>query len=444
MTVRIDAPTSAAIACAVDHLRAGRLVGFPTETVYGLGADAGNPDAVRRIFAAKGRPADHPVIVHLYDTSQLALWAREVPAGARDLATAFWPGPLTLILPRAQGVPDIVTGGQDKVGLRMPSHPVARALLRAFAGGIAAPSANRFGRISPTTARHVADDLGDAVAQILDGGACAVGIESTIVAFVNDDPVLLRPGGIDARDLHRVLGRAPGATDEAAPRASGTLASHYAPKTPANLVAADALRAQILQLGARDESVAVLARTVARPSDFAGAWLRAPADAAAFARWEVDAEYMRQLDSGPHQPHRVQRIKEGIEKEQQEDPHTIGFSVHTLADDKLIGFVAFDGISWQHGDTFVAIGIGDPAYRGNGYGTDAMRVMLRYGFLELNLQRVQLNVFSYNERAIKSYCKAGFIIEGCMRGMLRRDGQRWDFVYMSVLRAEWMTLNNDQ
>jgi RimJ/RimL family protein N-acetyltransferase len=160
-------------------------------------------------------------------------------------------------------------------------------------------------------------------------------------------------------------------------------------------------------------------------------------DAAAFARWEVDAEYMRQLDSGPHQPHRAKRIKEGIEKEQQEDPNTIGFSVQTLADDKLIGFVAYDGISWRHGDTFVAIGIGDPAYRGNGYGTDAMRVMLRYSFMELNLQRVQLNVLSYNERAIKSYCKVGFIIEGRMRGMLLRDGQRWDFVYMSVLRDEW-------
>jgi len=283
MTGRIDAPTAAAIACAIDHLRAGRLVGFPTETVYGLGADAGNPDAVRRIFAAKGRPADHPVIVHLYDTGELGRWARSVPEGARKLAATFWPGPLTLILPRAPNVADVVTGGQDSVGLRVPAHPVARALLRAFGGGIAAPSANRFGRISPTTAQHVADDLGDAVAQILDGGACAVGIESTIVAFVGDVPVLLRPGGIDAHDLHRVLGRTPDVAGDAAPRASGTLASHYAPRTPADLVGANALRAEILQLGARDESIAVLARTVARPSDFAGVWLRAPADAAAFA-----------------------------------------------------------------------------------------------------------------------------------------------------------------
>jgi L-threonylcarbamoyladenylate synthase len=283
MTGRIDPPTADAIACAIDHLRGGRLVGFPTETVYGLGADAGNPDAVRRIFTAKGRPADHPVIVHLYDTGDLGRWARSVPQGARRLAAAFWPGPLTLILPRAPNVADVVTGGQDSVGLRVPAHPVAQALLRAFGGGIAAPSANRFGRISPTTAQHVADDLGDAVAQILDGGACAVGIESTIVAFVGDVPVLLRPGGIDAHDLQRVLGRAPEVAGDAAPRASGTLVSHYAPRTPADLVGASALRAELLQLGARDESIAVLARTVARPSDFAGVWLRAPADAAAFA-----------------------------------------------------------------------------------------------------------------------------------------------------------------
>lgn len=170
----------------------------------------------------------------------------------------------------------------------------------------------------------------------------------------------------------------------------------------------------------------------------------AEADAAALARWDLDSEYLRQLDSGPHLPNRAKKIKEAIEKEQNEDPNTIAFSVRTLADDKLIGFVAFDGINWQHGDTFVAIGIGDPAYRGNGYGTDAMRVMLRYGFMELNLYRIQLDAFSYNERAIKSYLKAGFVMEGRMRGMLLRDDRRWDFVYMSVLRDEWLALNNDQ
>jgi RimJ/RimL family protein N-acetyltransferase len=161
-----------------------------------------------------------------------------------------------------------------------------------------------------------------------------------------------------------------------------------------------------------------------------------------FARWNADAEYMRQLDSGPYQLYRTQKVREAIEKQQAEDPHTIEFAVRTLTDDRMIGFVAFDGIDWRNGDTFVAIGIGDPVYRGKGYGADAMRVMLRYGFEELNLYRVQLNVFSYNERAIKSYLKIGFVAEGCQRGMLLREGQRWDFIYMSVLREEWM--NNDR
>ncbi len=283
MSTSIVAPTPAEIARAADRLRAGELVAFPTETVYGLGADANQAIAVRKIFAAKGRPADHPLIVHLPDTAHVEHWARAFPDGARRLAAAFWPGPLTLVLPRAPQASDIVTGGQDSVGLRVPSHPVARDLLAAFAGGIAAPSANRFGRISPTTAPHVADDLGQAVATILDGGPCVVGIESTIVAFVGDDPVLLRPGAIGATALARVLGRPLRASDTAAPRASGTLPSHYAPKTPATLVAPDALRAEITQLEARDEDVAVLARTVARPADFSNVWLQAPADAAAYA-----------------------------------------------------------------------------------------------------------------------------------------------------------------
>ena len=283
MTGRILPPTPAAVAEAAARLAAGELVAFPTETVYGLGGDAVNPLALRRIFAAKGRPADHPLIVHLRAADDVAAWARVVPAGARALAAAFWPGPLTLILPRAAQVCDLVTGGQDSVGLRVPSHPVARALLAAFGGGIAAPSANRFGRISPTTARHVADDLGDGAAMILDGGACDVGIESTIVACLDDDPVLLRPGGIGVEALARVLGRAPRAPGGEAPRASGTLASHYAPKTPALLVAPDALHAEIRQLAARDESLAVLARTVLKPEDPVALWLRAPAAAAAYA-----------------------------------------------------------------------------------------------------------------------------------------------------------------
>ena len=283
MKARIEPVTPAAIEEAASALRTGQLVAFPTETVYGLGADAHNADAVRAIFVAKGRPADHPVIVHVSGIDAVDRWAREVPNGARRLAERFWPGPLTLILPRDKSVGDFVTGGQDSVGLRAPSHPVARALLAAFGGGIAAPSANRFGRISPTTARHVADDLGDAVAMILDGGACDVGIESTIVAFTGAEPVLLRPGAIGLDAMARVLGRAPRDADAHAPRAPGTLASHYAPRTPATLVAPDVLRTELAQFEARDEQIAVLARAVARPADFDGVWVQAPAGAAAYA-----------------------------------------------------------------------------------------------------------------------------------------------------------------
>jgi L-threonylcarbamoyladenylate synthase len=281
-SARIAPPTPATIAEAVARLRAGELVAFPTETVYGLGGDAGNPDAVRAIFAAKGRPADHPVIVHVADATQISLWARDVPPGARRLAEAFWPGPMTLILPRTPHAADAVTGGQDRVGLRVPSHPVARDLLRAFAEaggtGIAAPSANRFGRISPTTAQHVAEDLGERVALIVDGGACDVGIESTIVAFGDDAPMLLRPGGIAAADIARVLGerlRAPGAD---APRASGTLASHYAPRTPMRLAPVS----EVARAGG-GAAIAVLARTVARPAGCTGPWIAAPQDPERYA-----------------------------------------------------------------------------------------------------------------------------------------------------------------
>jgi L-threonylcarbamoyladenylate synthase len=287
MTSRIAAPTPASLAIAAQHLRRGELVAFPTETVYGLGADAGNADAVHRIFAAKERPSDHPVIVHLASPAHVDRWAREIPEAARKLAAAFWPGPLTLILPRASHVGDAVTGGQDSVGLRVPSHPVAQQLLAAFAAaggsGIAAPSANRFGHVSPTTAQHVADDLGDSVAMILDGGACDVGIESTIVAFADDEPVLLRPGGIGIDDLARVLGTVPRAPDASAPRASGTLASHYAPHAQLRLIAPDALLREIAGMKSRGERSAVLAHTVARPASFSGAWVASPRSASRYA-----------------------------------------------------------------------------------------------------------------------------------------------------------------
>ena len=179
----------ATIESAIAALRRGEVIGLPTETVYGLGADARNAEAVRHIYAAKGRPADHPLIVHLADAAQLADWSAEVTPLAKKLAEKFWPGPLTLILRRAAGVGDFVTGGQDTVGLRVPSHAVAQDLLRAFGGGIAAPSANRFGRVSTTTATHVAEELGDAVDYVLDGGASDIGIESTIIDVRGDEPV---------------------------------------------------------------------------------------------------------------------------------------------------------------------------------------------------------------------------------------------------------------
>jgi L-threonylcarbamoyladenylate synthase len=287
MSSRIVEPTTASVARAAKHLRAGELVAFATETVYGLGADASNPDAVRRIFTAKGRPSDHPVIVHVAAGVEVDRWAREFPEGARKLAAAFWPGPLTLILPRAAHVDDAITGGQNSVGLRMPSHPVAQQLLAAFAAlggyGIAAPSANRFGHVSPTTARHVEDDLGDAVAMILDGGACDVGIESTIVAFTAREPVLLRPGGVGVDALARVLGTMPRAPDESAPRASGTLEAHYAPNAPARLVTPGELSRESENLNRGNSRVAVLARTIARPPGYIGRWLAAPMDATRYA-----------------------------------------------------------------------------------------------------------------------------------------------------------------
>lgn len=225
---------------AARALEAGQLVAFPTETVYGLGADAENPAAVAAIYAAKGRPQDHPVIVHLAPEAPLDYWACDIPPQAQALAAAFWPGPLTMILKRAPNIPDAVSGGQDTVGLRCPAHPVALALLRAFKGGnggVAAPSANKFGHVSPTLAEHVQQEFGSdgSVAMVLDGGPSQVGIESTIVDLSRLDthgPVLLRPGQIGAEAIAAVIDQVPAAPDAAAPRASGTLESHYAPHTP--------------------------------------------------------------------------------------------------------------------------------------------------------------------------------------------------------------------
>jgi L-threonylcarbamoyladenylate synthase len=215
------------IAHAARVLADGGLVAFPTETVYGLGADATSAAAVARIYAAKGRPTSHPVIVHLASADELPAWTAELSDAARALAARFWPGPLTLIARRGPKVLDAVTGGAPTVGLRVPSHPMALALLKAFGRGVAAPSANRFGSVSATTATHVVQDLGDAVDYILDGGACAIGVESTIVDVSGPHPALLRPGGVPREAIEAFLGR-PLAAPSATP-APGTLASHYAP-----------------------------------------------------------------------------------------------------------------------------------------------------------------------------------------------------------------------
>lgn len=338
---RVLKATDAAIATAADVLRSGGLVAFPTETVYGLGAMARDPQAVQRIFRAKGRPADHPLIVHLAEPEWIGRWAEHVPAEAETLATAFWPGPLTLILRRAHGVPDVVTGGAATVGLRMPAHPVAQALIGAVGDGVAAPSANRFGKISPTRAEHVASEFawselawpdvtptghvssgpvsselvsselapaepassdfassgvaggesasaevapaglaavqaGNAIDLILDGGPCRVGVESTIIDLSSVDrdggsPRLLRPGGVALEAIEDVLGVPIAGPTAGAPRAPGTLASHYAPGVPTLALRRDGL------LDGLEPGDAVLAFAEAP----AGASPAAPAEGAA-------------------------------------------------------------------------------------------------------------------------------------------------------------------
>jgi L-threonylcarbamoyladenylate synthase len=242
---------------AVAILRRGGLVAIPTETVYGLAADASNELAVRRIFAVKGRPASHPLIVHLGSADWLNEWAREVPAQARQLASAFWPGPLTLVLKRTERASDAVTGGQDTVALRVPAHPLAEQLLHELGGGLAAPSANRFGRLSPTTAAHVRSDLGDDVELILDGGPCAVGVESTIVDLSSGEPAILRPGGVSAEALGKVLGRSVPLRNSSEVRVPGALASHYAPRAGVLLVNPGEAKARVEALRAEGKRVAV-------------------------------------------------------------------------------------------------------------------------------------------------------------------------------------------
>ncbi len=253
--------TTALIGTSIDRalevLGNGGLVAIPTETVYGLAADAGQDAAVRRIFAAKGRPADHPLIVHLAAAAQLPEWSAHVPPTAALLAEACWPGPITLLVPKAEHVLPVVTGGRDTVGIRVPAHALTTELLSRFGGGLAAPSANRFGKVSPTTAQHVALDLGDRVDYILDGGPCPIGVESTIVDCTVNPPQVLRPGGITAEAVEAILA-SPLAPASGPSRAAGMLASHYAPAATV-LLAASANEA--LQLASIHPGAMVLDRT---------------------------------------------------------------------------------------------------------------------------------------------------------------------------------------
>ena len=286
----------AAVATAAARLAEGGLVGLPTETVYGLGARADSDAAVAGIFQAKGRPSEHPLIVHVADASQAATFAAKLPTAALRLMQAFWPGPVTVIVPRAAGVAKASAGGQDSIGLRCPSHPVAQSLLRQAAAlgvpGVSAPSANRFGRVSPTQAAHVVAEFGPELL-VLDGGDCLVGIESTIVDCSRDHPVLLRPGLLTRASLEAALGEPLLAPDGQAPRASGTLASHYAPHARVRLWSGEALAAALDDRARRPTGLAVYSRR----AGFAGLgalWRRMPDDPAAAAH-ELFA-VLRQLD----------------------------------------------------------------------------------------------------------------------------------------------------
>ncbi len=269
---------------AVEALREGEVVAFPTETVYGLGADAQNPDAVRKIFELKGRPATHPLIIHIDHPRALERWALDVPAAAAALAERFWPGPLTLVLRRAPAVDLAITGGQDSVAVRMPGHPVAQQLLRAFGSGIAAPSANRYGRISPTRPEHVREEFGDRVRIVLDGGDCKIGLESTIVSFVDTVPRILRPGTLTLSQLRVVVPDVQGGPDALAPRVPGSDAKHYAPQTPLSIVAARTLEEVVHQLTETHERVAVLAMRPPRVANKFMTWINAGRRADLYAR----------------------------------------------------------------------------------------------------------------------------------------------------------------
>ena len=270
---------------AAARIRAGELVAFPTETVYGLGADASSDTAVAKIFAAKGRPADHPLIVHIASSKQVSDYAGSVPPFAERLIKAFWPGPLTIILPRKPGVATAAAGGQNSIGLRCPAHPLALAFLKACDTGVAGPSANKFGRVSPTTAQHVAQEFDDAL-MVLDGGPCTVGIESSIVDCTRSAPVLLRPGVLTREQLSAACGQPVLNADDTpdnAPRAPGTLESHYAPNAKVRLMEAKAIQTGLDLLGADAAHIAIYARSIVRIKSSQVLYRRMPDDALATA-----------------------------------------------------------------------------------------------------------------------------------------------------------------
>ena len=275
---------------AAAHIRAGELVAFPTETVYGLGADASNDAAVAKIFAAKGRPADHPLIVHIASQAQVLDYASSVPPFAQALINAFWPGPLTVILPRKPGVATAAAGGQNSIGLRCPAHPLALEFLKACnklgVSGVAGPSANKFGRVSPTTAQHVAQEFGNTL-MVLDGGPCTVGIESSIVDCTRGQPVLLRPGVLAREQLRAACGQQVLSADEVvndqAPRAPGTLESHYAPNAKVRLMDVKAIQTALDLLGADAAHIAVYGRSIVRIKSSQVLYRRMPDDALATA-----------------------------------------------------------------------------------------------------------------------------------------------------------------
>ncbi|GAA0244795.1 L-threonylcarbamoyladenylate synthase [Saccharothrix mutabilis subsp. mutabilis] len=295
MTATTSDIDKAAIDKAAGVLRAGGLVAVPTETVYGLGANAEDPAAVARVFQAKGRPPTHPLILHISGAEHLGDWVAEVPATARLLAERFWPGPLTLVLRRGHRVPLAATGGLETVAVRVPDHPVALALLSAFGGAVAAPSANRFGSVSPTTADHVRSELGDAVDFVLDGGPCEVGVESTIVDATGETPSILRPGGVTREELEDVLGRPVADGSGSRVRVPGQHPSHYAPRAEVVLVEPDRVLAEARRAREEGRRVGVfLPPALADAPVEAHAVVPVPASTTAYARGLYG--YLRELD----------------------------------------------------------------------------------------------------------------------------------------------------